>query len=134
MPQRKRSYQFPINLYPNRPTQECYRQHESLVASKTCQNALDSTKRTALNPYLLPPLKEWRRLRMIPGADRGLNGLNFSFVDRYRILPSPDNVYDPWDRENRKAILRIELAEDVPREEWKLDFFEPVRPSTLLSM
>jgi len=71
---------------------------------------------------------------MIPGADRGLNGLNFSFVDRYRILPSPDNVYDPWDRENRKAILRIELAEDVPREEWKLDFFEPVRPSTLLSM
>jgi len=63
-----------------------------------------------------------------------LNGLNFSFVDRYGILARPDDVYNAWDSENREAIRWIKLAEDVPRKKWKLDFLEPVRPSTLFSI
>ena len=51
-------YQSPINLNRDRPLQQCYRQHESLMSSETQQNSLYATKRAMLDSHPMSYLQE----------------------------------------------------------------------------
>jgi len=98
------SYPSPVNLNGDRPLQECYRQHEALMSSKTQQDSLYATKRAALNSHPMSDLQEGPGLAGQSGFNSGLDGGNFGFVNSNRGSANSDYVNNPRDGKNWEPV------------------------------
>jgi hypothetical protein len=61
-----------MDLDRNRPLQERYRQHETLLSSETQQDSFNARKRATDDPDLVSDLKKWPGLAVQSGLDGSL--------------------------------------------------------------
>lgn len=102
------------------------------MSSKTQQDSFDTAQRSEFDSHPLPNLEKRPGLRGESGFNRGLDGRNLLFVDRYRDFACSYHMHHPRNRQDWQAIQRIEVAKDVSRKKRKLDFLKPVGPPVLL--
>jgi hypothetical protein len=105
------------------------RQHEAMVPPEFQQDSVQPTKGAMLDSHPLANSNEGPRLGWEARLDRGLYRFHFGFLNGDGSLAYPDDEENPRSHQNGEPVQWVEPAKDIPREEWLLGFYEPVRPS-----
>src|ERR1700722_19712129 len=93
------------------------------------QDSFQPKQRTGVNSDAITRRQIWPGLVRYTRCDQCLYGLDFRFIDCGRAIVKPNDLDHTRRLQYRKPILRIETAEQISREQRRIDFFNSVRPA-----
>src|SRR5580658_5380536 len=93
------------------------------------QDSFQPKQRAGFNSDAITRRQEWPRLMRHTCCDQCLYGSDFSFVDSSRAIVESNNLDNAWRLQYGKPVLRIEAAEQISREERRVDFLDSIGPA-----
>src|SRR5580692_10252007 len=93
------------------------------------QDSFQPKQWTGFDSDAITRRQEWPRLMRHTCCYQCLDGSDFSFVDSSRAIVESNNLDNTWRLQYGKPVLRIEAAEQIPREERRVDFLDSIGPA-----
>ena len=121
-----------LNLYRNRALEHRYRNHQQFFIFYALQDSFHTEKRAALNTDPRTDGEVFARSRRQAVLCRQPDPFDLCLIERLGFAAEAQNFQDARSRNNgsRTWAERVKPAEYVTGEQWRIDFFESVRPST----
>src|ERR1700722_2334218 len=90
------------------------------------QEAFEAGQRASADTHAITDSQERAGLMPDAGGDQALNREDFFLINRGRNAVETDDLNHARSLENWEAVLRIEAAEQVAREQRRLEFLDAV--------
>ena len=121
-------HQGRIDFNCNGALQKRYRKHKTMAAPHFRQNTFQTKQRTRFNPDPIASRQKWPRLMWRARRDDSVQRLDFRFVNGNWAILETHDLHHTRRLQYRKPILRIKAAEQVTREQWRVNFLYAIRP------